>query len=44
SSIADLQAIARLRQVNLSGVIVGKALYERRFTILEAQQLLERVG
>ena len=44
SSIADLQAIARLRQVNLSGVIVGKALYERRFTIGEAQQLLDRVG
>ncbi len=44
SSVADLQAIARLRQVNLSGVIVGKALYERRFAIGEAQRLLDRVG
>ena len=27
----------RLRQVNLAGVIGGKALYERRFTVAEAQ-------
>jgi phosphoribosylformimino-5-aminoimidazole carboxamide ribotide isomerase len=31
----DLEALAGLRQVNLSGVIVGKALYERRFTVAE---------
>ena len=31
----DLEALAALRQVNLSGVIVGKALYERRFTVAE---------
>jgi phosphoribosylformimino-5-aminoimidazole carboxamide ribotide isomerase len=31
----DLEALASLRQVNLSGVIVGKALYERRFTVAE---------
>jgi phosphoribosylformimino-5-aminoimidazole carboxamide ribotide isomerase len=31
----DLAALAALRQVNLSGVIVGKALYERRFTVAE---------
>ncbi len=31
----DLVALAELRQVNLTGVIVGKALYERRFTIAE---------
>ena len=30
-----------LRQVNLAGVIVGKALYEGRFTIAEAQAVLE---
>ncbi|MDP1848501.1 MAG: 1-(5-phosphoribosyl)-5-[(5-phosphoribosylamino)methylideneamino]imidazole-4-carboxamide isomerase [Solirubrobacteraceae bacterium] len=31
--LADLHALAGLRQVNLSGVIAGKALYERRFTV-----------
>jgi phosphoribosylformimino-5-aminoimidazole carboxamide ribotide isomerase len=41
SSLEDLRAIARLRQVNLSGVIVGKALYEQRFTVAEAQGALE---
>lgn len=37
----DLRALARLRQVNLTGVIVGKALYEGRFTIGEAQAALD---
>jgi phosphoribosylformimino-5-aminoimidazole carboxamide ribotide isomerase len=36
----DLKALAALRQVNLGGVIVGKALYEQRFTIREAQAAL----
>jgi phosphoribosylformimino-5-aminoimidazole carboxamide ribotide isomerase len=36
SSLDDLRALAALRQVNLSGVIVGKALYEGRFTVAEA--------
>ncbi|MGI8428966.1 MAG: 1-(5-phosphoribosyl)-5-[(5-phosphoribosylamino)methylideneamino]imidazole-4-carboxamide isomerase [Solirubrobacteraceae bacterium] len=40
SSLQDLQALAALRQVNLSGVIVGKALYEERFTIAEAELAL----
>jgi phosphoribosylformimino-5-aminoimidazole carboxamide ribotide isomerase len=31
----DLEALAALRQVNLGGVIVGKALYEHRFTVRE---------
>jgi phosphoribosylformimino-5-aminoimidazole carboxamide ribotide isomerase len=31
-----------LRQVNLAGVISGKALYERRFTVAEAQAALEQ--
>ena len=38
----DLAALAALRQVNLTGVIVGKALYERRFTVAEGQAALER--
>lgn len=36
----DLVALAALRQVNLTGVIVGKALYEGRFTIQEGQAAL----
>src|SRR3954463_2653607 len=36
-----LRALRDLRQVNLGGVIVGKALYEGRFTVREAQQALE---
>ena len=39
--LEDLEALAALRQVNLAGVIVGKALYERRFTIAEGQAALE---
>jgi phosphoribosylformimino-5-aminoimidazole carboxamide ribotide isomerase len=37
----DLRALAALRQVNLGGVIVGKALYEGRFTIDEGQRALQ---
>jgi phosphoribosylformimino-5-aminoimidazole carboxamide ribotide isomerase len=40
SSLDDLRALAALRQVNLAGVIVGKALYERRFTVAEGQAAL----
>jgi phosphoribosylformimino-5-aminoimidazole carboxamide ribotide isomerase len=38
--LADLQALVRMRAPSLAGVIVGKALYERRFTVAEAQQAL----
>jgi phosphoribosylformimino-5-aminoimidazole carboxamide ribotide isomerase len=44
SSLEDLRALARLRQVNLTGVIVGKALYERRFTVGDAQHALDGQG
>jgi phosphoribosylformimino-5-aminoimidazole carboxamide ribotide isomerase len=40
SCVDDLRALAALRQVNLAGVIVGKALYERRFTIAQAHRAL----
>ncbi len=40
-TLEDLSALARLRQVNLKGVIVGSALYERRFTIAQALAALE---
>jgi len=43
-SLADLRGLTDLRQVNLGGVIVGKALYEGRFTIREAQGELEPVA
>jgi len=39
--VEDLAALAALRQVNLTGVIAGKALYERKFTIAEGQAALE---
>jgi phosphoribosylformimino-5-aminoimidazole carboxamide ribotide isomerase len=41
SSLHDLRALAELRQVNLTGVIVGKALYEGRFDVAEAQAALK---
>jgi phosphoribosylformimino-5-aminoimidazole carboxamide ribotide isomerase len=44
SSLEDLRAITALRQVNLSGVIVGKALYERKFGVADGQRALERSG
>jgi phosphoribosylformimino-5-aminoimidazole carboxamide ribotide isomerase len=40
-TLEDLRALAALRQVNLGGVIVGKALYEGRFTIDEGQRALQ---
>jgi phosphoribosylformimino-5-aminoimidazole carboxamide ribotide isomerase len=39
-SLDDLRSVAGLRLGNLSGVIVGRALYEERFTVAEAQQAL----
>ena len=41
SSLDDLRALVELRQVNLRAVIVGTALYEGRFTVGEAQALLD---
>ena len=40
-SLEDLVALNALRQVNLGGVIVGKALYEGRFTVQEGQRALD---
>lgn len=41
SSLEDLRALAALRQVNLTGVIAGKALYEQCFSVAEGQLALE---
>jgi phosphoribosylformimino-5-aminoimidazole carboxamide ribotide isomerase len=38
--LGDLEGLARLRAPALAGVIVGKALYERRFTVAQAQGAL----
>jgi phosphoribosylformimino-5-aminoimidazole carboxamide ribotide isomerase len=40
-SLADLEGLIKLRQVNLTGVIAGKALYEQRFTVAEALKILD---
>lgn len=38
--LADLQALAELERPSLAGVIVGKALYEERFTVAQARAVL----
>jgi phosphoribosylformimino-5-aminoimidazole carboxamide ribotide isomerase len=40
-SLDDLRALASLELENLAGVIVGRALYERRLTVTEGQALLD---
>jgi phosphoribosylformimino-5-aminoimidazole carboxamide ribotide isomerase len=40
-SLDDLRALSQLELDNLGGVIVGRALYENRFTVTEAQATLE---
>jgi len=40
-TLDDLRALASLRKVNLAGVIAGKALYEKRFTVAEGQAALD---
>jgi phosphoribosylformimino-5-aminoimidazole carboxamide ribotide isomerase len=39
--LADLEGLVRLQAASLAGVIVGKALYERRFTVAEALAVLK---
>jgi phosphoribosylformimino-5-aminoimidazole carboxamide ribotide isomerase len=40
-SLEDLVGLAALAQASLAGVIVGKALYEQRFSVAEARAALE---
>jgi phosphoribosylformimino-5-aminoimidazole carboxamide ribotide isomerase len=42
-TLDDLRSLAQLRQVNLAGVIAGKSLYEKRFTVAEGQAALDAV-
>jgi phosphoribosylformimino-5-aminoimidazole carboxamide ribotide isomerase len=44
ASVEDLRDLAALRQVNLAGVIVGKALYEGKFTVGEGQAALDEAA
>ena len=41
STLEDLAALVGIRQVNLAGVIVGKALFERRFSVADGQTVLD---
>jgi phosphoribosylformimino-5-aminoimidazole carboxamide ribotide isomerase len=40
-SLSDLEALAREAAPNVEGAIVGRALYERRFTVAEANATLD---
>jgi phosphoribosylformimino-5-aminoimidazole carboxamide ribotide isomerase len=40
-TLDHLRGLAGLKQINLGGVIVGKALYEHKFTIAEGQAALD---
>ncbi|HEY2632238.1 MAG TPA: 1-(5-phosphoribosyl)-5-[(5-phosphoribosylamino)methylideneamino]imidazole-4-carboxamide isomerase [Solirubrobacteraceae bacterium] len=40
-ALADLEGLAALKVPQLGGVIVGKALYERRFTVAQALTVLD---
>ena len=40
-SLEHLRSLARLRRVNMAGVIAGKSLYEKKFTVAEGQAALD---
>jgi phosphoribosylformimino-5-aminoimidazole carboxamide ribotide isomerase len=40
-ALADLEGLVALKVPQLGGIIVGKALYERRFTVAEAHTVLD---
>lgn len=44
SSLADIQQLAALAKEGITGVIVGKALYEPSFTLAEALEAVGEVG
>jgi phosphoribosylformimino-5-aminoimidazole carboxamide ribotide isomerase len=41
ATVEDLRALKALRLVNLAGVISGKALYEKRFSVADGNEALE---
>lgn len=44
ASADDLRALRDLRLMNLAGIISGKAIYEGRFTVAEAHDILDASG
>ncbi len=42
SDLSDIQNIAQIKAKNFEGVIVGKALYEKRFSLLDAIRELKK--
>ena len=44
TSLDDLRAIKELESLGVTGVIAGRALYEKRFTVAEARAVLESDG
>jgi phosphoribosylformimino-5-aminoimidazole carboxamide ribotide isomerase len=42
-ALSDLEGLAAMKASSLAGVIVGKALYERRFTVAEAHAVLDPI-
>ena len=42
ASLNDIRKLAKLKYPNLKGVIVGKALYEGKFTLKEAIGILKQ--
>jgi phosphoribosylformimino-5-aminoimidazole carboxamide ribonucleotide (ProFAR) isomerase len=44
SSLADLRTVARLHHAGVEGAIVGRALYENKFGIFEAQHVADAIA
>jgi phosphoribosylformimino-5-aminoimidazole carboxamide ribonucleotide (ProFAR) isomerase len=44
SSVDDVRALSEMKEPRLDGVIIGKALYEKRFTLEEALEAGFYVG
>ena len=42
ASLEDLKKIKTIQKTNLIGVIAGKAVYEKKFTVREAINILEK--
>ncbi len=41
TSLDDLRAVKELEPLGITGVIAGRALYEKRFTVAEARAILD---
>ena len=44
TSLDDLRALKALEPLGVTGVIAGRALYEKRFTVAEALEVLDRIA